>query len=83
MKTTHNYVICFSYAAETPREAISHLLGLVLDPESQNTPFDWLVIDTGNHKEYPIRCTFKELEEEAGKKVDMFMAGFERKKDSK
>ena len=68
-----NYRICFDFAAESPREAVSYLLGIVLDPQSQDTPFNWLVIDQATGEEYRIRCTFNELEKDAAAKVKQFI----------
>jgi hypothetical protein len=73
--TPHNYRICFDFAAESPREAVAHLLGIVLDPQSQDIPFNWLVIDTATNQEHWIRCTFNELEKEAREHVTAVLKG--------
>jgi hypothetical protein len=73
MSDAHNYRICFDFAAEDPRSAISYLIGIILDPASQDTLFDWVVIDTATKKEHRIRCSFNELEKEAAKKVKEFI----------
>lgn len=75
--TTTKYRICFDYDAESPRQAVMHLLGIVSDPSSQDTPFNWLVIDTVTNEQHLICCTFNELEKEAGEHVKQFMAGFD------
>jgi hypothetical protein len=65
MDHTKNYRICFDYAADSPRQAVSHLLGIIADPELQDKPFDWLVIDQDSGEEFKIRCTLDEIESEA------------------
>jgi hypothetical protein len=70
---THNYRICFDYAAESPRDAVIYLQGLILDPQSQDTPFDWLVIDLDTGQIDRIRCTFNELDKDAAAKVKQFL----------
>ena len=77
MSRTHNYRICFDFAAESPRQAIGYLLGIIHDPLSQDTPFDWTVIDQATLREEQIRCTFNELEKEAREQVKRFVAGLD------
>ncbi len=72
---THNYRIAFDYAAETPREAVSHLLGLIDDPELQDKPFDWVVTDQDSGEEHHVRCTFNEIEREALQHIREFISG--------
>jgi hypothetical protein len=73
MDETKNYRICFDYAAESPRQAISHLLGIMEDPELRDRPFDWLVIDQDSGEESKIRCTLNEIEAEAREYLRRFI----------
>jgi hypothetical protein len=77
MTQPHNYRICFDFAAESPRQAVIYLLGLISDPISQDKPFDWTVIDQATGYEHRIRCTFNELEKEAREQVKQFVAGLD------
>ena len=52
MSTPHNYRICFDFAAESPRQAVSYLLGIIRDPGGQDLPFEWVVIDTATKQEH-------------------------------
>jgi hypothetical protein len=56
-----NYRISFDYSAETPREALIYLVGIIEDPAMQEMPLDWLVTDLESGEEHKIRCSLKEL----------------------
>lgn len=69
-----NYRICFDFAAEEPTKAIIYMLGIIDDPEAQNRPLEWVVIDQATGEEHKITRTLAQLTAEAEADVKNFLS---------
>jgi len=73
VKQLNHYRVSFDYAAETPRDAVTFLFGIVQDPGLRERKFDWLVRNLDTGEESTVVASNQELEQEATRQIQQLM----------